>query len=410
MNEFEVERQNSPKGLFLPGLLILMSIYPPLSTDMYLPAITEIAGDLHTSDATINLTLVLFFIFFAFSTLLWGPISDKFGRKKSVMAGIACYTVSSLVCVVTTNVHVLIVARVFQAIGSGAPVTIAIAIVQDVYTGDSKKKILSALSALMMVVPVVAPLLGSFILIFSNWRVVFVILTALGVISLVGCLRLTETNRNINKDIPVIGAMMGIFRVSSNKSFTILLILFSLPAFFALGFVGGSSFIYMKEFGITPRMFSLFFGINSVFAVLGAVIYVPISKKYTNNQLVTRAIIIIALCGVLIMFLGSFSPLAFCLCVIPGTLVSAMLRPITFEMLMAVGGSETGSISALINFMFPIFGSIGMQIIAFQWESRAQAYGIMTIIMAIACAAIWFYVLLEKHKTAKDATPQRAGT
>ncbi len=133
---------------------------PPLATDMYLPALPQMAANFNTSDSTASLTLVLFFVFFAFSTLLWGPVSEKYGRKPSLIAGIALFTIASAGCVVSATVYQMIIWRVIQAIASGAPLTISLAIVQDTYTGDAKKKILAILGALTMVAPVISPSLG----------------------------------------------------------------------------------------------------------------------------------------------------------------------------------------------------------------------------------------------------------
>ena len=403
------DSKNPPKmseGIFLPVLLFIMSVYPPLSTDMYMPALTRIAEDFGSTGTTVNLTLVLFFIFFAFSTLLWGPFSDKYGRKKSVLAGILLYTLASLGCALSGSVLSLILFRVLQAIGSGAPVTISLAIVQDVYTGEKKKRLLSLLSALMMVAPVCAPLLGSLVLTFAHWRMTFVILTGLGIISLAGCFRLEETNRNPRKDESMGQAIRGIFRVASNREFSRLLILFSLPALYALGFVGGSSLIYMQGYHSSPQLYSLFFGGNALFTVLGASAYVPLSHKLSNEKLVTRALGMILLSGILIFLFYRLGPLAFTLCLIPGTLASALLRPISFEMLMEKGGKETGVISALINFTFTILGSLGMQIVSFPWKSRAGAYGVMALAMVVICILLWLFLQVTEISGRKAVQEQ----
>ena len=202
--------------------------------------------------------------------------------------------------------------------------------------------------------------------------------------------------------------MMGVFRVSSNMRFSILLILFSLLALYALGFVGGSSLIYIQEFHTTSQMFSLFFGANALIAVLGASLYVPLSKKFSNRAVVPRALEIVAVAGVLIVLFSKTNPLIFTLYLVPGPLASALLRSLSFDMLLQIGGAETGAVSALINFTFTIIGSIGMQIVALPWASRAKAYGVMTIVMAVVCMLMWFYESLEKKKLVQETSPKTA--
>lgn len=380
------------QGLFLPLLLLLMSVYPPLSTDMYLPALPQIAREFGTGDATMNLSLVLFFICFAVSTLFWGPVSDKYGRRRAAMAGVSLYTLGSLACALSQDAGMLIGSRMVQAFGAGAPVTVAIAIVQDVYAGEERKRILSLLSALMLVAPVTAPVLGSVVLSCASWRMVFWMLAGLGVISLLGLLRFTETHADLRSEESVVRAILGVFRVASNRTFTILLVVFSMLALYALGFVGGSSLIYMQEFQVSPRMFSLLFATNAVFAILGPLCYVPLSRRFSQRALVLTALSVVAASGVMITVFGQAGPLVFCLLVIPGTIASSLMRPLGVGMMLQMGGTQTGAVSALINFMFTLFGSIGMEIVSLNWQSRAHAYGIMALVMAVLCLAGWLYV------------------
>ena len=123
---------------FLPFLLLIMSAYPPLSTDMYLPSFPDLVQAFDTSEAMVNLTLVLFFVCFAFATLIWGPVSDKYGRRPSLIAGISLYSLASAGCIWSSSINQIIVWRILQALGAGAPVTISIAIVQDTYSAKPK--------------------------------------------------------------------------------------------------------------------------------------------------------------------------------------------------------------------------------------------------------------------------------
>ena len=374
--------------IFLPLLLVIMGAYPPLSTDMYLPSLPDIAKTFNTSGAMVNLTLVLFFVFFAFSTLIWGPISDKFGRKPSLIAGIGLFSLASAGCVCSATIHQLIFWRVLQALGAGSPVTISIAIVQDTYTGTTKKKILSTLTALMMVAPVVAPTLGATILAFAQWRAVFVVLLVLGVISLAGCFFISETIPEKN-DASVFQAFGSLFQILKDPFLRKSLAAFSLPALYVLGFVGGSALIFMTEFGVSSTFFSVCFASNAVFAILGAVIYVPLLRWLSNEKIIRLAFLSISGSGILILCFGGSSAIVFLLCVIPATFLTALLRPLSVDLMMNAGGPRSGAIAAMINFFFTIIGSIGMQVLAMGWESRVTAYGVMAVVTGMACLLAW---------------------
>lgn len=383
---------------FLTLLLILMSSFPPLSTDMYLSALPSIAKEFGTTGSIVNLTLVLFFIFFAISTLVWGPVSDKFGRKPALVVGLTIYSIASILSVFAPSVYFFITTRIFQAIGAGAPVTISIAIVQDLYKGESKKKILAALSALMMVAPVVAPIFGSLVLSIAGWRVIFGILFMLGFLSLMGSLFIRETKHE-SVNTTLIEAFSGIFSMLQDKFFRKAILIFSLPALTALGFVGGSSLIFMTGFGVSRTLFTVFFALNATFAIMGSALYVPVTKIVNPKKLVFVAFSVLAICGLLVTLFGKLSPVAFILCVIPGTMMTAMIRPLGVGIMMDCSDdSDAGSASALINFMFTLIGSAGMQIVALNWHDRAITYGCLGIFTGLVCFVSWIFTAKMLHK------------
>jgi len=375
-------------GPVLTILLVIMSSYPPLSTDMYLPALPSIATQFHTSMATMNLTLVLFFFFFAFSTLFWGPVSDRFGRKPSLLTGIILFTLASAGCALANNAYQLIAFRVLQAMGAGAPVTISIAIVQDLYRDDEKKKVLALLSALFMVAPVVAPVLGSLILSLLEWRVIFMLLVVLGLVSLSGGIFLPETNRH-RIDRPLLKSFSGIFIVMKEPIFRGAVFVFSLPALVILGFVGGSASIFMAGFGVSPSLFSLYFAVNALFAIAGALIYVPLSKRISDLHTVWISLFITLGSGLLVLILGHRGPMLFMFCVVPATLFLAVLRPLGMDLMMSRSGHNAGAASAVINFFFIIIGSAGMVVVSLDWVSRTRVYALLMIITGVVCLIAW---------------------
>jgi MFS transporter, DHA1 family, multidrug resistance protein len=381
--------QKRQTSAILPLLLLVMASYPPLSTDMYLSSLPNLVTEFGTTESKANLTLVLFFGFFAFSTLFWGPISDKIGRKPSLVVGIVVFTLASAGCAMATSIDQLITARILQAIGAGAPVTASLAIVQDVYTGAQKGKILAVLAALMMVVPVVAPTAGAAVLMVAGWRMIFWILFVIGLASLGGCLFIQETLPE-KSDKTVLQAFGGLFVVLKNVFFRRALLVFSAPAIYALAFVGGSALILMGEFGQSSSTFSVLFAINAGFSVIGPLLYVPMAKWLNTNTLVTVSFLLIALSGVLIITVGHASAIIFLLCILPGTFAASLMRPLSFEMMMNAV-TDSGAASAMINFAATIAGSMGMLMLSLQWESRALTFGLLAIILGGGGVVLWFW-------------------
>ncbi len=397
-SEISTQTQDRKTGFFLPALLILMGSYPPLATDMYLPALPQMAANFNTSDSTASLTLVLFFVFFAFSTLLWGPVSEKYGRKPSLIAGIALFTIASAGCVVSATVYQMIIWRVIQAIASGAPLTISLAIVQDTYTGDAKKKILAILGALTMVAPVISPSLGSAILAFGQWRIVFVLLTLVGIISLVGVFFILE-NKTRQDDLSLITVFSGLFSVFKNAFFSRALLIFSMPFIYIFGFIGGSAVILMKEFGVSAGTFSLLFALNAGAGIIGPLLFIPLNRRLGFNRLAFLTFLTIGISGVLISTIGLSNAFLFIICVLPGSAAAAMQRPLAMDPMMDAVKENPGAASSVINFSGLLVGSIGMRIVSLEWDNRALVFGIMSICIAVFCCALLTWVVRAMPKS-----------
>jgi MFS transporter, DHA1 family, multidrug resistance protein len=133
----------------------------PLSTDLYLPALPGMGAHFNATPDRINLTLTAFMIFYALGTLVWGPLSDHFGRQPILIAGLTLYVISSTFCALIPNVDGLILSRIFQALGGSAAGVVATAIVKDVYSGKMRGSVLAIVQSMVLISPAVAPVIGA---------------------------------------------------------------------------------------------------------------------------------------------------------------------------------------------------------------------------------------------------------
>ncbi len=161
------------------ALLGLVSTVGPLAIDMYLPAFPAMAADLHARPAEVQLSLVAFFCAMAVGQLVYGPLSDAFGRKRPLQVGLALFLVTSIGCVLAPDIRTLIALRALQGLGACSGMTIARAVVRDQHTGPQAAKLLSLMILVWGVSPLFAPLAGSLILQVGGWRLIFGILTGL---------------------------------------------------------------------------------------------------------------------------------------------------------------------------------------------------------------------------------------
>ncbi len=354
--------------------IAFLGAFVPLSTDAYLPALPQMVQHLNTTASRVNLTLVMFFIFYAVGILFWGPLSDKYGRKPILMIGMIIYTCASILCIFAPNVQLLIAYRILQSIGCGAATAVSTAMIKDTFDGKERVRTLAIVQTMSTTSPVISPVIGAFVLSFMSWRGVFVVFTVVGVISLIFGLMLQETlNHKSEVDVFKTVARLGI--VAKNKSLTSLLLLFSIMQIPFLGFITSSSFIYVEGFGVSEKVYSYFFAANAVFLLLGPLLYLRLNRIFNYRTIISKGYLVISLSGLLVMIIGAQGPIIFCLLLIPASLFANVIGPPRMSLMLEQVEGDTGSAVSLISSTQMVFGSIGMFIMPLVSGFRIQFLG-----------------------------------
>lgn len=372
-------------------LIAFLSAFIPLSTDVYLPALPKMVKSFHSTPSNINLTLIFFFVFYALGTMFWGPLSDKYGRKRILLTGLIIYTIASVLCVFSVSVIQLILYRILQAVGCGAATAVSTAIVKDVYSGKKRLKIIALVQSMGMVSPIVSPVLGAVILTVFSWRGVFVVLSIIGVLAVAGTLAMEETigkyyDGSIFKAIGRLGAVAG------NKGFRTLLLTFSMMSIPSMSFITGSSYIFVTGFGLSESVYSYYFAANAVFFLIGPLVYIRISGKISSRVIIT-AVYVVSLCsGLLLCGIGSLKPWIFELCIIPTSLMGSVMGPPRTNMMLDQLSGDTGAASSLMSCAYTFFGSIGMFLISQKFSNRILVMGVMYVVVSALSLAVWINV------------------
>lgn len=376
--------------------IAFLGAFVPLSTDAYLPALPQMVDQLGTTDSKVNLTLVLFFIFYAVGILFWGPLSDKFGRKPILMSGMALYTTASLLCIFAPNVELLIVYRILQSLGCGAATAVSTAMIKDAYDGKDRVRTLAIVQTMATTSPVVSPVIGAFVLGFMSWRGVFVLFTLVGVVSLAVGLLLEETLRE-KTDVHVFKTVARLGTVARNRSLMQLLLLFAIMQVPFLGFITSSSFIYVDGFGVSEKVYSWYFAANAVFLLLGPMVYLQLNRFMSYRTILTLGYVVISFSGLAVMLFGVRGPNLFCLLLIPASLFANVTGPPRTSLMLEQIDGDTGSAVSLISSTQMVFGSIGMFVMPLVSGFRIQFLGGAYLVFGLITLIGWNVLYRMPH-------------
>lgn len=368
----------------------LLTAFPMLSTDLYLPALPSIREQLNTTVELVNMTLVVFFVFISISALVCGPLSDRFGRKPVLLSGVTLFVVASLACAVSGNIHVLILARAFQAVGAGAGMAISTAIVKDHFPLDRKEKAFAVISALVGVVPILAPVIGAQLLRWMSWRGAFVGFALNGLIIIAFCIPFRETHTDRSTD-SVPASILRLFVVLRNPAFARLVVLFALSPLPMMAYVGISAILYIQDFGLSELQFSLFFAANAFVAVLGSFFYLYLARFFKPVNILTASFEVSFSGGILLIAFGWRHPMLLLLSTATSTLGFAIQRPPSLNFMLEQQDADTGSASALMNSFLMLIGSFGLYLISLDWENRFLVLGTMFVVVNVAGWLFWLY-------------------
>lgn len=253
--------------LFRMALLLgLLSAVGPFAIDMYLPALPQVASDLGTTEAGAALTLTSYFIVFGFAQMIYGPMADAVGRKKPLVIGVSIFLVATVAASLAPTIGWLIAARALQGLGAATLMAVPRAVIRDMATGPAAAKMMAAIMIVISVSPMLAPLTGSAVLAFGGWREIFAVLAAAALLSLGLILFALPETLPAERRRPVRLAAMaaGARRLLADRRFLGLTMIggFGMASFFV--FLASASFVYTRQYGLSPTGFSLAFAVNAI--------------------------------------------------------------------------------------------------------------------------------------------------
>lgn len=383
-------------GLLVTFVLGGLTATPPLAMDMYLPSLPEVTRSLHAPAATIQLTLTACLAGMALGQLVVGPMSDRWGRRRPLLIGLAVYLLATVLCALAPTVETLVAFRLAQGLAGAAGIVIARAVVRDLYDGVEMARFFSTLMLISGAAPIVAPLIGGQILRVTDWRGVFVVLTAIGVLlAVLVWFRLPETLPPADRHSGGVGQALRAMRgLLADLPFTGFMLAggFAFAALFA--YISASPFVIQEIYGASPQTFSLLFGLNSVGLVAAGQINgkLLVGRVRLDKVLATGlTVIALAATALLLMSTGVFGtvglvPVAAALFV----LMSAMgiTLPNTQSLALMRTRHAAGSASALLGTTSFLVGAVASPLVGIAGEHTAVPMAVVQLsaaLVALAC-------------------------
>jgi DHA1 family bicyclomycin/chloramphenicol resistance-like MFS transporter len=391
---------SSLKATRRAGLLVILILggltaTPPLSMDMYLPALPEVTRSLHAPAATVQLTLTACLAGMALGQLVVGPMSDKWGRRRPLLTGLAVYVLATALCAFAPNVEFLVAFRLLQGLAGAAGIVIARAVVRDLYDGVEMARFFSTLMLVSGVAPVVAPLVGGQILRVTDWRGVFVILTFVGTaLAVLVWTRLPETLAPADRHAGGTGeALRGMRALLADLPFTGYMLTggFSFAALFA--YISASPFVVQEIYGASPQTFSVLFGINSVGLVAVGQINgkLLVGRVSMDKVLATGlAVVVLAATALLLMATGVFGqvglvPVATALFVLMSAMGVTLPNAQTLALMRT--RHSAGSASALLGTSSFLIGAVASPLVGIAGEHTAVPMAVVQLVAALVAVA-----------------------
>ncbi|MEK5198783.1 multidrug effflux MFS transporter [Staphylococcus sp. FSL H8-0121] len=388
--------QNSSAKHF-PFILIIifgvMTTFGPLSIDMYSPSLPNVQHDFGSTTSEIQLTTSFAMIGLALGQFFFGLLSDAFGRKKVALTIFVIYLLASLIAVFTTSLYFFLFLRLIQGLMAGGSIVIAKASVGDKFSGDEMAKMLTSLMVVNGIITIIAPLLGGFALTISTWRSIFIILTIITLIVIIGVFmkmppsnKAEQTTLNYSRIFKDFGTLL------KKPSFVIPMLLQGLTYVMLFSYASASPFITQKVYNLTPQQFSVILTVNGIGLILVSQIVALLVEKLSRYTLLIY-LTVIQIIGVILIIitLSMHLPIwlliiAFFLNISPVTSIG----PLGFALAMEERTGGSGNASSLLGLFQFILGGVISPLVGLNGEFDPTPYLVIISITAILLVLLQF--------------------
>jgi len=376
-------------------ILGFLAAIGPFSMDMYLPAFPAIAADLHAEISNVAYSLTSYFIGISIGQILYGPMIDRFGRKRPLIIGLILYLLTSLGCALSPTVNWLIGLRFLLALGGCAGMVASRAVVRDLFPPDQIARVFSTLLLIMGVAPIVAPTIGGYVVAELGWRAVFFLLTGISSLMIISVLKWLPESKEPDPSISLKPG--GIFRdykeVFKVPQFIIYTFAGAIASAGMFAYISGSPFVFMELFDVSEKQYGWIFGTNAFGIIASSQVNRFWLKYQTSEKIVARVVTMITVFG-MSLFIGTalgiitkeltFIFVFLFLCCLGFT------YPNTTALALSPFTKYAGSASAMLGFIQMVCGAVASALVGYFHNGTALP---MTVIMGL-CSTLSLLVII----------------
>ncbi|MBM4763335.1 multidrug effflux MFS transporter [Bacillus sp. B15-48] len=399
---------NLGRRLWMTALLGSLAAFSPMTMDMYLPAFPMIAESYQTNASFVQLSLTATLLGLAGGQLFFGPLSDSIGRKKPLLIALIIYITSSIICIFAPNIFYFILTRFIQGLAVSACAVISRTIVRDMYSGNELTKFFAMLMLVNGLAPILAPILGAFVIEHSTWYTIFLVLGLIGAVMfflVISTLPETLSLEN-RRSFGLKNTISTFSELLKDKMFLGYALTQSLMMAAVFAYISGTPFVYQGVYGVSPQMFSLLFALNAVGIIIGTQITGWLAGKIPETTILYVGMWIPTSASILLFIMILLkAPLIFI--VIPLCIVTSaygMTNTCSFSLAMRTQGHRSGSAAALLGLLPFLLAAISAPLVGIGGGATAVPMGLTILIMTIGAHCSYMFLTRRQEQIQIDKT------
>ncbi len=385
----------------------MLCAFAPMCSDLYLPSMPAIMESFQTSPSLVQSSLTASFLGLAIGQLIIGPLSDAYGRILPLFASLVIFTITSFLCAISESIIFFIVMRLFQGLSAAGGIVLTRSIACDKFKGNELTSFMAFLMSINSLAPIIAPIIGSFIISVAPWQVIFYVLVVWGILLIIATkLFVPETLPEDKRQENIKGSLLLLKTELTNPKF--MLVALSLAAIMGgfFSYLAASPFVFQVIYGLTPFEYSCTFAFISICISITGAFTGRFARKYSEIKVVKFAYALMFIAAVLMLAEAIIVPSSFIVVLLTLALFCGMMavsQSAGFGVVMSFKKGGAGAASGLFGVLYFLLGSMVSPFVGVMGEKSMLPLGINLLLCVIVAVVLMRIALNDKEKNEKAA-------